>query len=92
MEHENIIRRATIARNLVLAFGFGAMAVIGCGFNSARDGVSPQASASPIDVLTLKEAALSNLAEGAQRSSLCCWSVPGAQAIPMSGVRSCLAF
>lgn len=41
MEHENIIRRATIARNLVLAFGFGAMAVVGCGFNSARDGVSP---------------------------------------------------
>ena len=28
MDHENIIRRATIARNLVLAFGFGAMAVV----------------------------------------------------------------
>jgi cell division protein FtsI (penicillin-binding protein 3) len=57
---------ATIACSLVLAVGFGAMAVAGCGFNSARDGVSPQSSASAIDIPALKEAALSSLAEGAQ--------------------------
>ena len=67
MVHETRIGRATIVRNLVLAVGFGGMAVAGCGFNAARDGVSPQASVSAIDVPALKEAALSNLAEGAQR-------------------------
>ena len=63
MVHETRIGRATIVRNLVLAVGFGGMAVAGCGFNAARDGVSPQASVSAIDVPALKEAALSNLAE-----------------------------
>lgn len=67
MVHETRIGKATIVRNLVLAVGFGGMAVAGCGFNAARDGVSPQASVSAIDVPALKEAALSNLAEGAQR-------------------------
>ena len=67
MVHETRIGRATIVRNLVLAVGFGGMAVAGCGFNAAHDGVSPQASVSAIDVPALKEAALSNLAEGAQR-------------------------
>lgn len=67
MVHETSIGKATIVRNLVLAVGFGGMAVAGCGFNAARDGVSPQASVSAIDVPALKEAALSNLAEGAQR-------------------------
>ena len=67
MAHEKRIGKATIVRNLVLAVGFGGMAVAGCGFNAARDGVSPQASVSAIDVPALKEAALSNLAEGAQR-------------------------
>ena len=67
MVHETRIGKATIVRNLVLAVGFGGMAVAGCGLNAARDGVSPQASVSAIDVPALKEAALSNLAEGAQR-------------------------
>lgn len=67
MVHETRIGKATIVRNLVLAVGFCGMAVAGCGFNAARDGVSPQASVSAIDVPALKEAALSNLAEGAQR-------------------------
>ena len=67
MVHETRIGKATIVQNLVLAVGFGGMAVAGCGFNAARDGVSPQASVSAIDVPALKEAALSNLAEGAQR-------------------------
>ncbi len=67
MVHETRIGKATIVRNLVLAVGFGGMAVAGCGFNAARDGVSPQASVSAIDVPALKEAALSNLAEGVQR-------------------------
>ena len=67
MVHETRIGKETIVRNLVLAVGFGGMAVAGCGFNAARDGVSPQASVSAIDVPALKEAALSNLAEGAQR-------------------------
>jgi len=67
MVHETRIGKATIVRNIVLAVGFGGMAVAGCGFNAARDGVSPQASVSAIDVQALKEAALSNLAEGAQR-------------------------
>ena len=67
MVHETRIGKATIVRNLVLAVGFGGMAVAGCGFNAARDGVSSQASVSAIDVPALKEAALSNLAEGAQR-------------------------
>lgn len=67
MVHETRIGKATIVRNLVLAVGFGGMAVAGCGFNAARDGVSPQDSVSAIDVPALKEAALSNLAEGAQR-------------------------
>lgn len=67
MVHETRIGKATIVRNLVLAVGFGGMAVAGCGFNAARDGVSPQASVSAIDAPALKEAALSNLAEGAQR-------------------------
>lgn len=67
MVHETRIGKATIVRNLVLAVGFGGMAVAGCGFNAARDGVSPQVSVSAIDVPALKEAALSNLAEGAQR-------------------------
>lgn len=67
MVHETRIGKATIVRNLVLAVGFGGMAVAGCGFNAARDRVSPQASVSAIDVPALKEAALSNLAEGAQR-------------------------
>ena len=67
MVHETRIGKATIVRNLVLAVGFGGMAVAGCGFNAACDVVSPQASVSAIDVPALKEAALSNLAEGAQR-------------------------
>lgn len=67
MVHETRIGKATIVRNLVLAVGLGGMAVVGFGFNAARDGVSPQASVPAIDVLALKEAALSNLAEGAQR-------------------------
>ena len=67
MVHETRIGKATIVRNLVLAVGFGGMAVAGCGFNAARDVVSPQASVSAIDVPALKEAALSNLAEGVQR-------------------------
>lgn len=67
MVHETRIGKATIVRNLVLAVGFGGMAVAGCGFNAARDGVSSQASVSAIDVPALKGAALSNLAEGAQR-------------------------
>lgn len=67
MVHETRIGKATIVRNLVLAVGFGGMAVAGCGFNAVRDGVSSQASVSATDVPALKEAALSNLAEGAQR-------------------------
>ena len=67
MVHETRIGNATIVRNLVLVVGFGVMAVAGCGFNAARDGVSPQASVSAIDIPALKESALSNLAEGAQR-------------------------
>lgn len=67
MVHETRIGKATIVRNLVLAVGFGGMAVAGCGFHAARDGVSPQASVSAIDIPALKESALSSLAEGAQR-------------------------
>jgi len=67
MVHETRIGKATIVRNLVLAVGFGGMAVAGCGSNAARDGVSPQASVSAIDIPALKESALSCLAEGAQR-------------------------
>lgn len=59
MVHETRIGKATIVRNLVLAVGFVGMAVAGCGFNAARDGVSPQASVSAIDVPALKEAAFS---------------------------------
>ena len=64
---DDAIGKVTIARNLVLAIGFGVMAVAGCGFNSARNGVSPEVSASAIDISALKESALSSLAEGAQR-------------------------
>ena len=35
MAHEKRIGKATIVRNLVLAVGFGGMAVAGCGFNAA---------------------------------------------------------
>ena len=52
----------------VFATAFGMMVVAGCGFASARDGLSVQDGAAPaVDIQTLKEAALSNLAEGAQR-------------------------
>ena len=40
MVHETRIGKATIVRNLVLAVGFGGMAVAGCGFNAARDRAS----------------------------------------------------
>lgn len=67
MVTEARIGKAAKARVLVQAVGLGAMIVAGCGFGTARDGVSPQAAASTIDIPVLKEAALSNLAEGAQR-------------------------
>ena len=65
---ENGMDNATTARTLVLATGFGAMAVVGCGLGSARDGLSPQNASSPaIDIPALKESALPSLAEGTQR-------------------------
>jgi cell division protein FtsI (penicillin-binding protein 3) len=49
----------------VFATAFGMMVVAGCGFGSARDGLSVQDGAAPaVDIQTLKEAALSNLAKG----------------------------
>ena len=66
MVTEARIGKAAKARVLVQAVGLGAMIVAGCGFGTARDGVSPQAAASTIDIPVLKEAALSNLGEGAQ--------------------------
>ncbi|MBQ3288714.1 MAG: hypothetical protein IJH50_04820 [Kiritimatiellae bacterium] len=67
MAQENRIGKATIARNLILSVGFGAIAVAGCGYNSARDGLSPQKASPPaIDIPALKDAALSSLANGIQ--------------------------
>lgn len=65
---ENRIGNAVKARNLALTVGFGIMAVAGCGFGSARDGLSAQdVSAPAINTPAMKETALSSLAEGAQR-------------------------
>ena len=68
MVQENRIGNAVKARNLALTVGFGIMAVAGCGFGTACDGASPHdASAPAINTPAMKEAALSSLAEGAQR-------------------------
>ena len=44
---ENRIGNAVKARNLALTVGFGIMAVAGCGFGSARDGLSAQDVSAP---------------------------------------------
>lgn len=51
-----------------LAVAMGSMAVAGCGFVTVRDGLPPREAAVPATgIPALKDAALSSLAEGAQR-------------------------
>ena len=68
MVQDSAMSKTTVARNLVRTVAIGVMAVAGCGYSSARNGLSPNdAAVQVMDIPALKDAALSSLVNGPQR-------------------------